>query len=92
MVQQGYVYLAQPPLYLIKKGKEAEYAYNEEQRKTLITKLGQVRKETGISVSNVYVQGTQTNGLSAFEGGNKEILPEDILLVLLVVKLLPFKH
>jgi DNA gyrase subunit B len=40
MVQQGYVYLAQPPLYLIKKGKEAEYAYNEEQRKALIEKLG----------------------------------------------------
>jgi DNA gyrase subunit B len=40
LVQQGYVYLAQPPLYLVKKGKEAEYAYNEEQRSTLIEKLG----------------------------------------------------
>jgi DNA gyrase subunit B len=46
MVQQGYVYLAQPPLYLIKKGKEAEYAYNEEQRKTLITKLGQGKEDS----------------------------------------------
>lgn len=40
MVEQGYVYLAQPPLYLIKKGKEAEYAYNEEQRKAITLKLG----------------------------------------------------
>lgn len=47
-------------------------------RPNLITKLGQVRKNTGISFSNVYVQGTQNNGLSAFEGGNKQILPEDI--------------
>jgi DNA gyrase subunit B len=46
MVQQGYVYLAQPPLYLIKKGKEAEYAYNEEQRKILITKLGQGKEDS----------------------------------------------
>lgn len=47
-------------------------------RPNFITKLGQVRHSTGISFSNVYVQGTQTNGLSAFEGNNKQILPEDI--------------
>jgi DNA gyrase subunit B len=50
LVEQGYVYIAQPPLYLIKKGKEQAYAYNEDQRKILIEKIG------GDKVDSVNIQ------------------------------------
>jgi DNA gyrase subunit B len=40
MVEQGYVFIAQPPLYLVKKGKEQFYAWDEVQRKGYVERLG----------------------------------------------------
>jgi len=36
LVEQGFVYIAAPPLYQVKKGKKAAYAWNEDERKALV--------------------------------------------------------
>ena len=36
LIESGYVYIATPPLYLIKKGKEERYCWNEDERKKTI--------------------------------------------------------
>ncbi|MDE7435855.1 MAG: DNA topoisomerase (ATP-hydrolyzing) subunit B [Lachnospiraceae bacterium] len=40
LIKQGYVYLAQPPLYKIEKNKNVWYAYNDEQLNTILTEIG----------------------------------------------------
>ena len=40
LIRQGYVYLAQPPLYKIEKGKIVRYAYSDEELNRILTEIG----------------------------------------------------
>ena len=46
----GYIYIAQPPLYKITKGKKLEYAYTDEQRDIILEKL-KAESETKINLA-----------------------------------------
>ena len=39
LIENGHLYIAQPPLYLVHKGKEGKYAYSEAERDKIITGL-----------------------------------------------------
>lgn len=50
LIEMGYVYIATPPLYLVKKGKDQRYAWNDDDRSRITMDMSKDGKETGISV------------------------------------------
>jgi DNA gyrase subunit B len=40
LIENGHIYIAAPPLYLVKKGAKGEYAWNDDQRDVLMGKYG----------------------------------------------------
>src|SRR5690606_3297540 len=49
-IEEGMVYIAQPPLYQVRRGKEEHYAYSDDERDQLVTRLtaGDGRKNVNI--------------------------------------------
>lgn len=50
LIEKGYVYIATPPLYLVKKGKKQEYAWNDEQRDALIDEMKGAGSESSVGI------------------------------------------
>ncbi|MBP5995832.1 MAG: DNA topoisomerase (ATP-hydrolyzing) subunit B [Crocinitomicaceae bacterium] len=50
LIENGYIYIATPPLYQVKKGTKSEYAWNEDQRDRLITDLKGGGSESSVNV------------------------------------------
>ncbi|MBK8498558.1 MAG: DNA topoisomerase (ATP-hydrolyzing) subunit B [Flavobacteriales bacterium] len=50
LIEQGYLYIATPPLYQVKKGKEQVYCWNEAERDAVIEFMRKGNKEVSVGV------------------------------------------
>jgi len=50
LIEQGYIYIATPPLYLVKKGSRQEYAWTEEQRDQFVQELKGAGQESSVNI------------------------------------------
>jgi DNA gyrase subunit B len=68
LIARGYVYIAQPPLYRLQRGKEIQYAYSEEEKNLLVQKIS---KE---------VKSQKSQPKAGRPGAEKIKLKEDIIM------------
>ncbi|MDZ4715759.1 MAG: DNA topoisomerase (ATP-hydrolyzing) subunit B [Cytophagales bacterium] len=50
LIEQGYVYIAQPPLYLLKRGREEKYCWTEQERDLIIKEMTRDGKEDSVNI------------------------------------------
>jgi DNA gyrase subunit B len=50
LIEKGYIYIATPPLYQVKKGKQSQYAWNDDQRDILVQQMKGAGSESSVGV------------------------------------------
>jgi len=81
VIERGYLYIAQPPLYAISRGKEKHYAYTDDQKEKILTeiakakpaKVEKIKEDEESTATDEVVEATETEVETEMqtEGGGK---------------------
>jgi DNA gyrase subunit B len=50
LIENGYLYIATPPLYLVKKGKQSNYAWNDAERDAFVQEMKGAGADTSVGI------------------------------------------
>ena len=72
LIREGHIYIAQPPLYRVQKGKEVDYVYNEEALDKLKKKYGIVDADLVVEETDETVEKNEEEKGAVKKAGAKE--------------------
>jgi len=79
LIDEGYIYIAQPPLYLIQRGKEKQYAYTEEDKLEILDELKSTANNKAskkIVEEDTEVEAEEVNGAETTVDNSETETPE----------------
>ncbi|MDG1297465.1 MAG: DNA topoisomerase (ATP-hydrolyzing) subunit B [Saprospiraceae bacterium] len=50
LIEKGYIYVAQPPLYMVKKGKQFRYCWNDQEREEAISAYSNGKEDNSVKI------------------------------------------
>ncbi len=71
IIESGYLYIAQPPLYRIQSGKEVQYAYSDNEKDKLVGELSKIKNEK-LKIKNQAKNFEAEEGERVTDGGVEE--------------------